>query len=138
MPRHGDPAVYRIAERFVDAALRRDDSLFTPGKAIWSRPYFDELDERYVRNPDLSADSFEKKLAAQLAGASPEAHQLMAEVLYVYYLPAGFNISGQTKRNKIAEVLSVSVSAAKVRCNRARKMLKQRLADGQDDNGHGL
>jgi hypothetical protein len=32
----------------------------------------------------------------------------MAEALFVYYLPASWNVSGQTKRQKIEEVLSWS------------------------------
>lgn len=97
--------LYVVAERFVDVALRRDDSLFTPGVAIWTSPYLDELDERYVRNPQLQADAtFEEKLKIQLAGASPSAVQLMAEVLYVYFLPAS-NAGGSIKRQKVQEVL---------------------------------
>jgi len=105
---HDGAVVYEVSARFVDVALRRDDSLFTPGRSIWSVPNLDELDRRYVQNPDLGAGSFEDKLRGQLAGASPEAYQLMAEALFVYYLPARWNVSGQTKRQKIDEVLSWS------------------------------
>ncbi len=34
---------YTAAQRFVDAALRADDSLFTPGAAIWSLANVDDL-----------------------------------------------------------------------------------------------
>jgi 5-methylcytosine-specific restriction protein B len=74
-------AIYVVAERFVDVALRRDDSLFTPGAAIWSLPWLEELDRRYVQNPDAGTGSFEQKLHAQLAEASPQSLQLMAELL---------------------------------------------------------
>lgn len=109
MPKHNaDPLVYEIAERFVDVALRRDDSLFTSGRSIWSLPNLDELDRLYVQQPDLGSGSFEEKLRAQLEGSSPEGYQLMAEALFVYYLPAGGNITGPTKRQRIEEVLSWS------------------------------
>jgi hypothetical protein len=89
-------------------ALRRDDSLFTPGRLIWSLANLDELDRRYVQNPELGSRSFEDKLQDQLAGASADAYQLMAEILFVYYLPAGWNVSATTKRQKIEEILSWS------------------------------
>jgi len=34
---------YAAAQRFVDAALRADDSLFTPGTPIWSIANIDDL-----------------------------------------------------------------------------------------------
>jgi 5-methylcytosine-specific restriction enzyme B len=107
MPRFdADRVVYDVAARWVDAALRRDDSLFTPGVAIWTLARLDELDRLYVQRPDLGEGSFEDKLHAQLDGASPAAVQLMAEILFVYYLPARYNISGPTKRQKLEQVLS--------------------------------
>lgn len=97
---------YEVGQRFVDRALRNDDSLFTPGRAVWSLAHLDELDRLYVQRPDLGEGSFEQKLRIQLEGASPEAVQLMAEILFVYYLPARGNISGNTKRERLREVLS--------------------------------
>jgi 5-methylcytosine-specific restriction enzyme B len=100
--------IYAVADRFVDSCLRRDDSLFTPGRSIWSLANLDELDRRYIQNPELGSATFEEKLRGQLEGASADAYQLMAEVLYLYYLPAGWNIAGNTKRQKTLEVLSWS------------------------------
>ncbi len=100
-------ATYMAAERFVDVALRRDDSLFTPGRPIWSIATLEELDQRYVQAPDPGEGTFEDKLRIQIAGASADAVQLMGEVHFVYYLPASVdNISGDTKRRRIREVLS--------------------------------
>jgi 5-methylcytosine-specific restriction enzyme B len=78
--------LYEVARQFVDAALRKDDSLFTPGHPIWSRATLDDLYERFVKSPDESSDTFEQKLQRQLAGAPPETIQLAAEVLYVHLL----------------------------------------------------
>ena len=103
-----DSPVYEVAERFVDAALRGDGSLFTPGRGIWSLSNIEELDRLYVQQPDLGDRSFEDKLRDQLSGASAQAYQLMGEAMYVYYLPAGFNIGGEVKRQKIEAVLSWS------------------------------
>jgi 5-methylcytosine-specific restriction protein B len=56
---------YAAAERFVEHALRRDDSLFTPGRPIWSLSNFVELDRLYVQAPDPGAGTFEQKLRLQ-------------------------------------------------------------------------
>lgn len=109
MPKYdANDALYNAAKRFVDSCLRHDDSLFTPGRSIWSLPTLEELDRRYVQNPDLGSAPFEDKLRGQLSGASADAIQLMAEILFVYYLPARGNINGDTKRQKLEEILSWS------------------------------
>ena len=38
--------VYEAAQKWVDCALRKDDSLFTPGKPIWTRDLLGELRRR--------------------------------------------------------------------------------------------
>jgi 5-methylcytosine-specific restriction enzyme B len=43
---------YTAAQRFVDAALRADDSLFTPGTPIWSIANIDDLYRRFNQQPD--------------------------------------------------------------------------------------
>src|SRR5947209_10412062 len=99
--------LYRIAEMFVDRALRRDDSLFTPGVPVWSLETLKDLHQRFVGQPDASADSFENKLRRQLAGAPPQTVQLMGEMLYFHLLlPIG--IRGDTKRRMINTVLGWS------------------------------
>jgi 5-methylcytosine-specific restriction enzyme B len=50
---------YGAAQRFVDAALRADDSLFTPGTTIWSIANIEDLYRRFIEQPDLGSDSFE-------------------------------------------------------------------------------
>ena len=102
---------YAAAERFVDHALRRDDSLFTPGRPIWSLSNLVELDRLYVQAPDPGAGTFEQKLRLQIGGGSPDSIQLMAEILFAYYLPASGNVNGDTKRERIREVLSWSPEA---------------------------
>ena len=78
--------VYAAAQKWVDSVLRKDDSLFTPGKPIWTRELLGELRECYLDKPDTSDRNFYVKLEGQLAGRSPEVYQLMGEVLYVHYL----------------------------------------------------
>jgi 5-methylcytosine-specific restriction protein B len=99
---------YVAAARFVDSALRQDDSLFTPGRPIWSLAHLHELDRLYVQAPDPGGDSFEHKLQIQIGAGSGEAIQLMAEILWVYYLPVSGGVAGATKRARIGEVLGWS------------------------------
>jgi hypothetical protein len=39
---------YVVAERFVQRGLKSDDSLFMPGREIWSLLGIEELDRLYV------------------------------------------------------------------------------------------
>ena len=83
----GAETVYAAAAAWVDRGLRRDDSLFTPGVAIWADRWLEELHKGFLERPDESAGrSFLDKLERQLDGAPREAYQLMAEVLYVHLL----------------------------------------------------
>ncbi|GEM_PF-680799 len=120
MPRVTNPdaeRVYAAAQRFIDHALRADDSLFTPGTAIWTPAVLDDLHRRSVEQSEESSDTFEAKLRRQLRGemlsppvdAPPETYQLAGELLYLHYLPAR-GITAATKRRAIATVLQWSPS----------------------------
>ncbi len=100
-------AYYDAAQRFVDAALRSDDSLFTPGRPIWSLATINKLHHDFVEQPDESSRSFEVKFKDQLAQSDPDTIQLAGEVLYVHFLPAN-GILPDTKRRQINTVLSWS------------------------------
>ena len=84
--RAGAQNVYAAAEAWVRRALRSDDSLFTPGRPIWTTEWLDELHRRFLDSPDVSATPFRDKLERQMAGSPPQAYQLMAEVLYVHFI----------------------------------------------------
>ena len=79
-------AVYAAAGAWVARALRSDDSLFTPGRRIWTSEWLGELHRRFLNRPDVSGDTFFEKLERQLEGSPPEVYQLMAEVLYMHFL----------------------------------------------------
>ena len=96
---------YKHTARVIDATLRRDDSLFSPGRPIWSRAIIEDLRQRFVEHPDESSDRFDQKLKRQLSGAPEETTQLMGELLYLHLFPV-LNASGATKRQLIDEVLS--------------------------------
>ena len=108
----GAEKVYAAAEKWVQRALRTDDSLFTPGEPIWSSRWLGELHERFLNHPDESSDDFLEKLQQQLAGSPPEVYQLMGEILYFHFLIVTTDgIGGMrriTKQERINEVLGWS------------------------------
>ena len=106
-PDGGGSLVYDATEKIIERCLRSDDSLFTPGRAIWTARWAQELKTQFVDRPDESADSFMLKLQRQLEGASAEAIQLLAEMLYVYFVLTT-SVKGPKKRSTINEVLSWS------------------------------
>ena len=81
-------AVYDAADSWIESALRSDDSLFTPGKPVWSERWLGEARERFLDRRDKwkGAGFFDGKLERVLAGSPPEVYQLMAEAMYVSYL----------------------------------------------------
>ena len=105
----GSDRVYTAAETWMDRALRDDDSLFTPGRPIWSSQPLGELRERFLDSTDQGQGSFYDKLETQLGGCSPEAYQLMAEALYFHFLIVwSEDMRSDTKRDRIERVLNWS------------------------------
>ena len=100
-----EPETYGAAEHFVSAALKSDDSLFTPGKPIWSLGQIDDLYQRFNRQPDTGSDRFDVKLRRQLQGAPDSTLQLMGEVIFVQFLVVD-DIGAKSKRALVQEVLS--------------------------------
>ena len=97
--------VYEAAQMWVDCALRKDDSLFTPGEPIWSSKWLGELHTRFLDRPDEGEGTFYDKLRDQLADSPPEVYQLMGEVLYAHYLTF---IRVGDKQGQIEQVLGWS------------------------------
>ena len=107
--REGADGVYQAAQAWVDAALRSDSSLFTPGASIWSIRWLGELRERLLDQPDESKMKFLEKLRGQLDDSPPEVHRLMAEALYLHLLIVSTR-NGNNKRRTIDTVLGWSSS----------------------------
>lgn len=108
----GAEQVYAAAQKWVNCALLANDSLFTPGKPIWTPELLGELHTRVLNRPDEGSGSFLEKLGQQLAGSLPEVYQLMGEVLYVYYLPVF--IKPKTKNDLVATVLGWSPTPVEI------------------------
>jgi 5-methylcytosine-specific restriction enzyme B len=100
----GRPALYEVAQRFVKDALERDASVFSPSRRVWTLTALDDLHQRFVVGADLGEGSFEAKLEAQLAGASDEVVQLLAELL-LFNLLAAADITAPKKRELVDAVL---------------------------------
>ena len=103
---NGTEQVYAAAQKWVNCALRSDDSLFTPGKPIWARELLRELHNQVLNRPEVGEGDFWGKLQQQLAASPPEAYQLMGEVLYLHYLP--LYINPQSKEARVDRVLGWS------------------------------
>src|SRR5690554_2509945 len=73
--------VYEATAQFVERGLRQDDSIFTPGNAIWTAENAESLHDYFVGNPIVGTDlNFTEKLARQLSDAPDPTIQLMAEL----------------------------------------------------------
>ena len=102
----GAEKVYVAAEKWIDCALRNDDSLFTPGKPIWSSECLVELRDWFLDRPQVGEGNFYEQLETQLEGCSTEAYQLMAEVLFVHFLFISEDkMGGDTKKERVEQVL---------------------------------
>ena len=109
----GAESIYAAVARWVKCALRSDDSLFTPGNSIWSHQWLEMLREQLLARPDDSSDGFEQKLFRQLETSPSQVHQLMAEVLYVYFL-IDSRTYGSTKGVSINNILQFSETSAEI------------------------
>jgi hypothetical protein len=93
----------------VEAGLREDGSVFTPGATIWAIDQVEDLYRRFVQQPDASSATFEQKLRRQLDGAPAATFQAMGELLFLHLLIAS-DIRGASKRSTIQTVLSWSTA----------------------------
>ena len=101
--------VYAAAQKWVDSALRSDDSLFTPGTPIWTSKWLGELRERFLDRPDAGRGNFYEKLQVQLEDSPSNVYQLMGEVLYFHSLILWHEtMKGNTKADRINRVLGWS------------------------------
>ena len=104
----GTDAIYAMHARWLTEVLGPGDSLFTPGTAVWTKGHLDELERAFVAHPDTTPGRrYEEKLRDQLAGVSPEAKQLMAELHAVHFLMIWVGaISAATKVSILNAILA--------------------------------
>jgi 5-methylcytosine-specific restriction protein B len=104
-----DELVHAAARRIVQAGLKSDDSLFTPGRAVWTADNAEELYRQFVLRPMLGGGSFLGKLRQQLGDATEAAVQLAAELVYLHLLVQR-DMKHTTKRQLVEAVLAISRS----------------------------
>lgn len=124
--------IYDATARFTEAALRGEDSLFTPGTAIWTGANVNDLFHRFVERPDESDRSFLEKFYDQLAGTTPgypplpqaasAVYQLSGELVYLHLLIATGNIGPQAKRGLITTILNWSPEPVSIPIERDRAL----------------
>ena len=99
-------SIHDQIELVKQRVLLNDDSLFTPGKQLWSSSNIEVFYDAFVNNPDESSDTFIVKFERQLANTSDDVIQMAGELLYIYALVGGpRNFHGNTKRQLIKQVL---------------------------------
>jgi MoxR-like ATPase len=96
-------ALYEAVGRWVKGCLIEDDSLFTPGAAIWRPQTMHEAAER-IAIDDISKAGFILKLHDQVGDLSSEAIQLTAELLFIHYL-AEADTGKAAKLKNVTDVL---------------------------------
>jgi len=98
--------ILEAASEWRQRCLINGGSLFS-NKNLWNSQHLAEI-ERDVVNSQLELEgNFIHRLREQLAGVSPEAKQLTAEMLWLLFLCAS-NISVKTKREQIAVIWGLS------------------------------
>lgn len=106
-PHHQTARLYEAADACRQRSLLNQESLFSPGEALWTEANLDELDEKFVQNPDEGGANFLDKLRSQLAGATPASIRLMAELLWLLIIFPS-NIGPAKKRETVTETWSWS------------------------------
>lgn len=99
-------SILDAATYWRDAALLGQGSVLTH-TSLWGRTTLAELDNAFVKRPDLGEGTFLRKLEQQLSDTSNAAKQLAAELMWVMYLcPSSLTVSH--KRQTIQTVWSWS------------------------------
>lgn len=98
--------VIRTAKVFAERALANGESVFAPGRTIWTQVIVDEARAAFV-GAENTGRNFVDQLKHQLAGASDDARLFMAELVTLQLLPASLDSIGENaKRVRVNEVLS--------------------------------
>jgi 5-methylcytosine-specific restriction protein B len=98
--------VLEAAERWIQECLIEDGSAFS-SEALWTASLVTEVFAAFVEHPDFGKDDFMTKLKRQMKGASPQAQQLMAEMLWALLLFPS-NMKARTKRQEVREIWALS------------------------------
>lgn len=98
--------ILSAASTWVESCWINDGSLFS-ADALWTPELIEEVRAAFVDHPDEGGADFMTKLKGQMAGASPPAQRLMAEMHYVLLLFPS-NVAAETKRRQVNEIWSLA------------------------------
>lgn len=100
--------VIAAARVFIERGLVQGESVFAPGRSLWTQTVSTELVECFVNSDGTEGDGFLGKVAVQLAGASDDAKLLMAELVTLQFLPASTDaIGAKSKKERVERVLAL-------------------------------
>jgi 5-methylcytosine-specific restriction protein B len=108
----GNDALYVVTDAFRDRCLARDDSLFTPGRPIWTADTAQYV-ATAVAEDDTSSREFVEKLVDHVAPLPAAAMQLGAEILYLVLLPE-HDTGAPRKLEHITKILSLSSDGVEI------------------------
>jgi 5-methylcytosine-specific restriction protein B len=95
--------VIRAAGVFVERALVAGESVFSPGRIVWTDAVVRELEGTTIGQASIPGLSFIEQLASQLDNLSDDAKLLMAELVMLQLLPASTNAIGALKKAERVE-----------------------------------
>jgi 5-methylcytosine-specific restriction enzyme B len=99
--------IYDVVKMWESDCLQQDHSLFNTSSSVWNLENLQTVQNRFSLAQDSSADSFLTKLERQIGPAPNLVIQLMAEILFIYFLPAVPEaVRGAKKREIISKVLA--------------------------------
>lgn len=101
-PTNPEGPVIAAAKKLL-SIVRKGGSLFVD-RDVWTSANIDTLIERFVRQPDVSGDSFYEKLDKQLAGTHDDVRLLFAEIFILQMLPIA-QFKPETKIDNVQRVL---------------------------------
>lgn len=97
-----EEAVRLAALPFVERGLQEGDSVFAPGRAVWSQRPLDELRSIVV---DAPTANFVGNLKVEMANASDDARLLMAELVCWQLLPISSGTIGERAKKERVQTL---------------------------------
>ena len=92
--------------RVIEQGLKNGESIFSPGRSLWTRQTVSSLRTRWVSTQDRSDRDFLEKLTDQLADASDDEKLLMAEVVTVQALPI-IGVGHERKMERVSRILGL-------------------------------
>lgn len=125
--------VAEAASAFIEQAFKAGESVFSPGRPIWSADVVGRLKNRWDAAAHVENSSFTESLPVQLADASDDEKLLMAEVLTLQVLPIAIGIGQSSKMKRVRSVLELMEHPVRV-----PRAIEEAFAAGAFNPGQGM